>query len=148
MKKSIVFAAVITMVAMFTAVPATAKPKTASTTSSTVSVTLRLSVAEPFASPTIKTCSVSVDAGADGIAVLDAAEASDCISGYDAPPTSEGHFVDCIDDICSAVVTYWRMTVNGTLTSYGVDDFSAASGDTLGFSYTEWPTCIVEQSLC
>lgn len=148
MKKSIVFAAVIAMVAMFTAVPATAKPKTTFTTSSTVSVTLRLSVAEPFASPTIKTCSVSVDAGADGIAVLDAAEASDCISDYEAPVISGGHYVSCIDGICEAVVTYWRMTENGSLTSYGVDDFSAAANDVLGFSYTEWPSCIVEQSLC
>lgn len=147
MKKSIVFAAVITMVAMFTAVPATAKPKTTFTTSSTVSVTLRLSVAEPFASPQIKTCSVSVDAGADGVAVLAAATPS-CISGYTAPSTSYGRYVSCIDGICEAVVTYWRMTKNGSLTSYGVDDFSAAAGDVLGFSYTEWPTCISDQSLC
>jgi hypothetical protein len=146
MKKSIVFAAVIAMVALFTAVPVTAKPKT-STASSNVSVTLRLSVAEPFASPQIKSCTVSVAAGADGIAVLEAAKPN-CISGYTAPSTTQGHYVSCIDGICEAVATYWRMTENGSLTSYGVDDFSANANDVLGFSYTEWPTCIVEQSLC
>ena len=149
MKKSIVFAAVITMVALFTAVPATAKPKTASTTSSTVSVTLRLSVAEPFASPTIKTCPVSVDAGADGIAVLEAAKTSTCITSYETTTyTGIGTFVDCIDEICGAAVTYWRMTDNGALTDYGVDGFQAAAGDVLGFSYTQWVTCLADQSLC
>lgn len=147
MKKSIVFAAVITMVAMMGAVPAGAKTKSFSTTSGNVSVTLRLSVAEPFASPQIKSCTVSVAAGADGVAVLSAATPS-CISGYTAPSTPYGRYVSCIDGICEAAVTYWRMTENGSLTGYGVDDFSANAGDVLGFSYTEWPTCIAVQSLC
>lgn len=142
MKKSIVFAAVITMVAMFTAVPATAKPKTTFTTSSTVSVTLRISVGEPTASPQYKACGVTVAAGDDGVDVLEAAKVSGCISGYTVTPSTFGNYVSCIDGVCEAVATYWRMTENGSLTSYGVDDFQANAGDVLGFSYTQWATCI------
>lgn len=132
MRRALVFAIVMTMTALFSAVPAQA---------STVNVTLRLSVAEPIASPQVKSCSVTVDAGADGLDVLEAAKDAYCILSYKAQPTSLGNFVDCINEICSAVVTYWRMTENGAMTSYGVDDFSAAEGDVLGFSYTTWLTC-------
>ena len=142
MKKSIVFAAVITMVAMFTAVPATAKPKTTFTTSSTVSVTLRISVGEPTVSPQYKSCGVTVVAGDDGVDVLEAAKVSGCISGYTVTPSTYGNYVSCIDGICETPATYWRMTENGSLTSYGVDGFSAAAGDVLGFSHTEWATCL------
>lgn len=142
MKKSIVFAAVITMVAMMGAVPAGAKTKSFSTTSSNVSVTLRLSVGEPTVSPQYKSCGVTVTAGANGVAVLLAAKNSGCISGYTVTPSTFGNYVSCIDGICETLATYWRMTENGTLTGYGVDGFSANAGDVLGFSHTQWATCL------
>jgi hypothetical protein len=142
MKRSIVFAAVVMMVAMFTAVPATAKAKSASTTSSTVSVTLRISVGEPHASQQYKSCGVSVTTGANGVAVLLAAKNAGCISGYTVTPSTYGNYVSCIDNICETPATYWRMTENGSLTSYGVDGFVAAAGDVLGFSHAEWVTCV------
>lgn len=150
MKKSIVFAAVIAMVASISALPAAANsPTTTATTSSTVNVTLRLSVGEPAVSPQYKACGVTVSAGADGSAVLQAAKNSGCISSYQTTTyPGNGTFVDCLDGICGAVVTYWRMTENGALTTFGVDGFQANAGDVLGFSYTQWATCVAEPSLC
>ena len=135
-------------VALLATIPAQAKPKTLSTTSSTVPVTLRLSAAEPVASVHYKTCAVSVASGADGLDVLQAATTSGCISGYETQNFGFGEFVTCIDGICGTDATYWRMTENGTYTTYGVSDFSADSGDELGFSYTQWATCLADGSLC
>lgn len=116
--------------------------------SSTVPVTLRISAAEPATTAELATCTMTVADGADGITVLDAAVTAGCIDSYETQTYAGiGTFVRCIDGLCGAPdealnLTYWRMTENGSLTAYGVDDFTAESGDELGFSYTTWATCL------
>lgn len=93
-------------------------------------------------------CNLQVPAGADGLAVLDAGIANDCIESYKTTTYDSGAFVDCINDICgapaeAAYITYWGMFENGVATWYGVSDFTAEEGDVLGFSYTTWATFLV-----
>lgn len=91
--------------------------------------------------PTGAACPVSVPAGADGIAVLDAAVARACITSYSTVTyPGFGTFVTCIDNVCGqpgtgTAGTYWNMYENGVSTGYGVDGFSAGAGDELGFAY-------------
>lgn len=113
-----------------------------------VSVTLDLSALEPVASVDYAACIVSVPEGANGIAVLGAAKASGCIKSYEVKDTGFGPYVACIDGICDGAATYWRMTVNGGYTLYGVQEFSASAGKVLGFSYTQWVTCLADQAAC
>lgn len=148
MNKRVTFALVLAVVALAAAMPAQAKQPKSAATFSTVAVTLRLSAAEPVASVPYKDCTVSVASGADGLAVLDAATTAGCISGYETADFGWGEFVNCIDGVCGTDATYWRMTENGAYTLYGVSDFVADAGDELGFSYTQWATCVAEPSLC
>lgn len=113
-----------------------------------VTVTLDVSAGEPAATVPWARCALTVDHGDDGVAVLDAAVAAGCIDSYE---TSEdpnwGTFLECIDQICGAPaeamrITYWRMSVDGQMTSYGIDGYEAADGDVLGFSYSTWGTCL------
>ena len=91
--------------------------------------------------PTGVACTLSVPAGADGIAVLDAAVANLCIVSYHTVTfPGFGTFVDCINEVCGnagtgSVGTYWNMYENGGSTAYGVDGFVANSGDELVFAY-------------
>jgi hypothetical protein len=119
------------------ALAATALPAHASTTT----VTFGLS-AGAYA-PTGAACPLTVPAGADGVAVLDAAVAAHCITSYHTVSFgSLGRFVDCIDDVCGealgAAGTYWGMYENGAATAYGVDGFTADSGDELVFAYSAY----------
>ena len=112
-------------------------------------MTLRVSAAEPFTtSAVIRSCSVKVPAAANGVDVLSRAVRDGCIESYETSSFSGGTFLDCIDGICGTAGTYWRMTENGAMTSYGVDGFVAHPGDVLGFSYTIWAGCLADQSLC
>jgi hypothetical protein len=91
--------------------------------------------------PTGAACSLTVDAGADGIAVLDAAQAAHCIVSYRTVTyPGFGTFVTCIDEVCGEAATgasgtYWNMYENGASTAYGVDGFVADEGDDLTFAY-------------
>lgn len=91
--------------------------------------------------PTGAACSLFVEAGADGTAVLDAAVAAHCIVSYRATATSFGTYIECIDEVCAEPAapnagSYWSMFENGAETGYGVDGFSAGEGDDLTFAYT------------
>jgi hypothetical protein len=91
--------------------------------------------------PTGTACSLTVDGGADGLAVLDAAQAAHCIVSYRTVSFPDfGTFVTCIDEVCGQVATgasgtYWNMYDNGTSAAYGVDGFVADEGDELVFAY-------------
>lgn len=91
-----------------------------------------------------RTCTVNVPAGADGVAVLDAALAAKCVKGFMLASFSGGHFLDCVDDGVNGnrcgdpaptYLRYWAMRVQCTATSYGIDDFKSHAGDELTFSY-------------
>ena len=104
-------------------------------------VTVNLALSAGTYAPTGAACALSVSAGADGLAVLDAAVAAHCITSYETQSFPFGTYVSCIDSVCASVLTgnagtYWEMTENGAATAFGVDGFSADSGDVLGFDYT------------
>src|SRR5688572_22547505 len=69
--------------------------------------------------PTGALCSVGVPAGADGVAVLDAAVEAGCILSYQAETHPQfGAFVTCINEVCGAPaealgITYWKFFVDG-----------------------------------
>lgn len=106
-------------------------------------VTVNFGLSAGVYSPTGVACPVSVPAGANGLAVLDAAKAKHCIVSYTAETYTFGTFISCINEVCGApkealYLTYWEMSKNGHCTDYGVSDFSAANGDELTFDYTTW----------
>ncbi len=85
-------------------------------------------------------CTVTVPAGSDGLAVLDAAKTSGCIASYTAVyyPEYNDSFIDCINDRCTESVPpfrAWTMRENCVLTSYGAQGYSADHGDELSFTY-------------
>lgn len=117
--------------------------------SHTVSVTLRLSYGRSDVNRRV--CSnLIVSSGSDhtvdGLEVLQAATDAHCISGYVASgDDTSGHFVESIDGLAGAPeaaarIVYWEMRLNGTCTPYGVDGYTAASGDVLWFAYNSWAT--------
>jgi hypothetical protein len=125
-----------TLAVALTAALATAAPAHAAPT-----VTVSLAVSAGTYAPTGAACGLVVDAGADGVAVLDAAVAARCIVSYRTQTfPGFGTFVSCIDEVCGTALTgatgtYWNMSENGASTAYGVDGFSADAGDELGFAY-------------
>ncbi|MHB8512649.1 MAG: hypothetical protein ACYDCC_10770 [Actinomycetota bacterium] len=117
-------------------------------------VTLTFSVGEPATTAAVfATCHVSVPAGSNGIAMLNAAVSTGCINSYDTlkDPTY-GDFLLAVDHIRGAHeasdVTYWRTTVNGAGATVGIDGYHAALGDVYGFSYTTWLGCLTPLPLC
>lgn len=107
-------------------------------------VTVNFGISAGAYAPTGVACPVSVAAGANGLAVLDAAVAKGCIRSYKAETYSFGAFVSCINEVCGAppaalYLTYWEMSENGKCTEdYGVSGFRADDGDELTFAYTTW----------
>jgi hypothetical protein len=104
-------------------------------------VTVRFGISVGAPTPLSAFCPVRVPAGADGLAVLDAARARRCILSYRAEYyPGLGHYIRCIDGICAidrpVFLAYWAMFENGRYTSYGVDGFRANAGDRLVFVYT------------
>ena len=139
--KGFLLAASVALAAVFASMPAHAA----------VPVHLKVSIGEPLISAAvIADCSVSVALGADGIAILNAAKASGCISSYEVKSFSGlGHFVSCVDGVCQTtnlgspdsadgLAAYWRYTKNGAFADVGIDGFNAKSGDTLGLSYSNF----------
>lgn len=43
-----------------------------------------------------------------------------------------------IDHVHEAVVTFWAFHVDGEFSTYGIDHYSAAEGDVVGFDYQPW----------
>ena len=107
----------------------------------TGTVTVEFGLAAGTYAPTGVACPVTVAAGADGIAVLDAAQSAHCITSYQTVTfPGFGTFVTCIDDVCGEALTgttgtYWNMYENGASTAFGVDGFVADEGDELSFAY-------------
>jgi hypothetical protein len=105
------------------------------------SVPVSLALSAGTHAPTGAACALSVPAGANGLAVLDAAVAQGCLVSYDTVTyPGFGTFVTCLDEVCGnagtgTVGTYWNMYENGASTWYGVDGFVADAGDELGFAY-------------
>lgn len=109
-----------------------------------VAVHFQVSVgtAAPPAVP-ISECSVSVPAGADGVAVLDAAEREGCIDSYEGSNDPQfGFFLECVNGLCETPVTYWAFYENNDLASYGLGSFTAEAGDEVEVSYQTWLPCL------
>lgn len=113
-------------------------------------VTVEFGLAAGTHAPTGALCPVSVPAGADGVAVLDAAVEEGCIVSYDTvtDPTF-GAYVTCIDEVCQApaeamTITYWKLFIDGAAATQGVSFYEAGAGDELVFSYTTWAGCLVD----
>ena len=93
--------------------------------------------------PTGALCPVSVPAGSDGVAVLDAAVDAGCIVSYQTESFGFGDFVSCINEICglfqetpaASVGTYWGFYVDGEAALYGVNDYVSANGSEVVFTY-------------
>ena len=108
-------------------------------------VTVQFGLSAGTYAPTGAACTLSVPAGADGIAVLDAAVAAHCIASYRTTSFPFGTFVSCINEVCGQDTgvaeagtfagAYWNMYDNGTSAGYGVDGFTADAGDELAFAY-------------
>lgn len=96
--------------------------------------------ATQFTPLTTPACHLSLPEGSNGIAVLDAAVSSGCISSYVLTTFGNGHYVSCINSRCEATGFYWGMYVNGIITCYGIDDFRTGQGKELAFSYENWAT--------
>lgn len=113
----------------------------AATPAQAANVTVTLSLSAARYAPTGAACTLSVPAGANGVTVLNAAVAKGCLVSYDTVTyPGFGTFVTCLDEVCGnatagSVGTYWNMYDNGVSTGYGVDGFTAANGDDLGFAY-------------
>lgn len=111
----------------------------------TVHVTLQIDASAYPLIPETKTCEVDVPPGSDGKVMLTAATASGCIAGWSATysATVGAFFVDGVDGrraVCDPPVflvhcTFWLLSVNGAESQTGVDGWSAAAGDTYGFTY-------------
>lgn len=119
------------------------------TTPAHAAVTVTFGLSAGTYAPTGAACALSVPAGADGLAVLDAAKAKGCIASYKAVgPGQFGYYIACINEVCGdetsgMYATYWGMYENGVATGYGVSDFRAAPGDDLTFAYTTWAGCLL-----
>lgn len=104
-------------------------------------VTVTFGVSAGRYAPTGAACALSVPAGSDGVAVLDAAVARGCLVSYDTVTyPGFGTFVTCLNEVCgndttAGVGTYWNMYDNAVSTPYGVDGFTADPGDELVFTY-------------
>jgi hypothetical protein len=112
----------------------------------TVHFSVQLAAAVPVAG-----CDVSVPEGSNGIAVLDAAVASQCISSYQKVDTQFGPKVTCINDVCEAPdatlnVVYWAIYVDSGYAQVGAGSLAfPADGSSLRFSYETWVTGLVPQ---
>jgi len=128
-----------TLAAVLAAASLTSGPSAAS--ASGVPVRLEVSVGHHSPpGPLYASCEVTVPAGADGLAVLDAAVASGCISSYE---TSEfagfGRYVACIDAVCQVadgLVSFWALFYEDAFAETGIEGFEAAAGRQIELTYT------------
>lgn len=105
-------------------------------------VNVKFGVSAGYWAPTGAACTVSVPAGANGLAVLDAAVADGCILSYDTQSFGGQPYVSCINEICQiadGLVSFWAMFENSPIPAeYGAGDFRADEGDELVFAYTNF----------
>lgn len=86
-----------------------------------------------------RTCEVTVPAGSNGGDVLDQAAEDGCILRWTSQEfPGFGRYVDCIDVLCGAVLTYWAYYYNGGYSDVGIDHTSVQDGDVLRFNYEQW----------
>lgn len=88
-------------------------------------------------------CGVEVPAGSDAGDVLDQAVADGCILEWDYNEFDGNRFVVSVDglravgEVCIlwelGVCQYWEFRLNGTSVGFGIDNYSAATGDQLEF---------------
>lgn len=113
----------------------------------TVHLDVDLATAVPLAD-----CDVVVDAGSNGIDVLDQAVADGCIAGYDTVTfagfgekvtcievsTTVGNVCETPDETLNALT--WIVYTDGEQSDLGISSLSFPThGTTLGFSYEAWP---------
>lgn len=103
-----------------------------------VTATLFVNAGHP-AAPGWRDCAVSVPAGANVGALLDAAVAQGCLLswGADSYP-GYGRYVTCIDEVCGQLPTYWAFYVDGAYSGTGIDDTAVSPGSTYEFTYEQW----------
>lgn len=110
---------------------------------STDTVTFSLTLGHESA-PSIKTCAVSVPAGANGGDVLDAATSAGCISGWTFDTFGGARFVTSIDGIAQQTGVFWAYYVNEEMpcgSLCGIDDPGLiVAGDNVEFVYRDWFT--------
>lgn len=125
-----------TLAVFGTTMPAAATPVV-------VHLDVDLALAAPLAD-----CDVSVPAGSNGLAVLDAAVDVGCIDGYTLKPGQFAPYVQCIEktvDLCETpdetlnAVT-WIIYVDGSLTpaNFGVSELFFPPHHSLELSYEPW----------
>lgn len=97
----------------------------------------------------VEGCAVTVPAGVDGVAVLDAAVASGCptITSYSVTYfPGYGAFLDCLNGVCGESLftppdypvwagTGWSFHANGPYSSFGLSGYQAKNLDVLAFTY-------------
>lgn len=116
-------------------------------------VSIKLRIANPTYFTPTAVCPVTVAENSDGATVLGAAKTSGCIQSYVLTTYSFGRFLSCINNICGDAVNFWAMRENYNVanartpvcpsTDYGIDDFRAAGGDELSFTYETAATFLV-----
>lgn len=85
-------------------------------------------------------CRLTVSDDADGVDVLDAAVAQDCIDSYTTETHSQGTFVTEIDGVkdgagaFGANCFFWVYFVNGVPAMTGVDGYDASDGDAVSWA--------------
>lgn len=89
--------------------------------------------------PAWRECDVAVPEAADGGIVLDQAVANGCILEWSSATfPGFGRYVTSIDHVGEAVATYWAFYIGGEYATVGIDDYAAADGDALQFTYEQW----------
>lgn len=100
-------------------------------------------------------CQLTLPAGADGVAVLDAAVAAGCIDGYTLTPFGNDVFLECVDgagpkpEICTVcpppflACAYWALYYDGFYASEGLRGFHAGEERELGLSFEAFPASLV-----
>jgi len=116
----------------------------------TPTVTVHLDVDLAFRTVAVGDCDVTVDAGSDGVAVLDQAVVDGCIDSYKSEHfPGFGAFVTCINDICQTPdetlnAVFWMVYLDGEASDVGISKMSfSEAGHVLGFSYEPWAPCFV-----
>lgn len=118
---------------------------------SAANVTVGFGLSAGAYAPTEVACQLSVPANANGIAVLDAAVAQNCIVSYETKTFAGfGSFVSCVDEVCGDEatgfgLTYWKYYKNGVPATSGIDNFRAAAGSSIVLSFTTWVGCLAAQ---
>jgi hypothetical protein len=84
-------------------------------------------------------CAVTVPAGSNVGDVLDQAVEDGCLLSWSSQEfPGYGRYVDCIDYVCGALLTYWAFYVDGGYANFGIDATIVEPGATYGFRYEQF----------